>query len=73
VQGHDGLSLTSGDIVIFPHGDAHEMSNGKGARLFPSTRLAPSLARGELAEKWGGGGTKTSIILRLFRMRTTCW
>jgi AraC-like DNA-binding protein len=67
VQGHDGLSLTSGDIVIFPHGDAHEMSNGKGARLFPSTRLAPSLARGELAhEKWGGGGTKTSIICGYF-------
>src|ERR1041384_1602512 len=35
-QGHDRLALSSGDLVIFPHGDAHEMSNGKGAKLFPS-------------------------------------
>lgn len=67
IQGSDGLSLAPGDIVIFPHGDAHEMSNGKGARLFPSTRLAPSLSRGELAhEKWGGGGSTTGIICGYF-------
>jgi len=67
MQGHDSLSLTSGDIVIFPHGDAHEMSNGKGAKLFPSTRLAPSLSRGELAhERWGGGGATTGIVCGYF-------
>jgi AraC-like DNA-binding protein len=66
-QGHDSLSLSSGELVIFPHGDAHEMSNGKGARLFPSTRLAPSLSRGELAhEQWGGGGATTGIVCGYF-------
>jgi AraC-like DNA-binding protein len=65
--GHDSVSLSSGDLVIFPHGDAHEMSNGKGAKLFPSTRLGLRLSRGELAhEKWGGGGAETGIVCGYF-------
>jgi AraC-like DNA-binding protein len=66
-HGHDELSLSSGDVVIFPHGDAHEMWNGSGAKLFPSARLSPSLSRGELAhERWGGGGPTTGIICGYF-------
>jgi hypothetical protein len=26
--GHDEVSLAAGDIVVFPHGDAHELWNG---------------------------------------------
>ena len=66
-RGHDNLSLAPGDVVIFPHGDAHEMWNGQGAKLFPSTRLSPSLAQGDLAhERWGGGGPMTRIICGYF-------
>ena len=66
-DGHDALPLSSGELVIFPHGDAHEMSNGKGAKLFPSARLGPSISRGELAhEKWGGGGATTGIVCGYF-------
>jgi AraC-like DNA-binding protein len=65
--GHDEIALEAGDIVVFPHGDAHEMWNGKSTKLFPSTRLLPKLAKGELAaEKWGGGGTVTKIICGYF-------
>jgi AraC-like DNA-binding protein len=65
--GHDEIALEAGDIVVFPHGDAHEMWNGKLTKLFPSTRLLPKLAKGELAaEKWGGGGTVTKIICGYF-------
>jgi AraC-like DNA-binding protein len=61
--GHDDVSLTAGDIVVFPHGDAHEMWNGRTSKLFPGTRLLPKLAKGELAaEKWGGNGPATRII-----------
>jgi AraC-like DNA-binding protein len=61
--GHDEVSLEAGDMVVFPHGDAHEMWHGKTSRLFPGTRLLPKLARGELAaEKWGGDGPVTRII-----------
>ncbi len=61
--GHDEVSLTAGDIVVFPHGDAHEMWNGRTSKLFPGARLLPKLAKGELAaEKWGGNGPVTRII-----------
>lgn len=60
---HDDVTLTAGDIVVFPHGDAHEMWNGRTSKLFPATRLLPKLAKGELAaEKWGGNGPVTRII-----------
>jgi hypothetical protein len=54
---HDEVSLGAGDIIVFPHGDAHELWHGRTSRLFPGTRLLPKLAKGELAaEKWGGDG-----------------
>lgn len=63
VDGHDEVSLAAGDIVVFPHGDAHELWHGRTTRLFPGTRLLPKLANGELAaEKWGGDGPVTRII-----------
>lgn len=62
-EGHQDLQLGAGDIVIFPHGDAHEMWSGRGVRRFPASRLSARLARGELAaEKWGGGGEVTRIV-----------
>lgn len=62
-EGHDDVALTAGDIVVFPHGDAHEMWNGRTSKLFPGARLLPKLAKGELAaEKWGGKGPATHII-----------
>lgn len=62
-SGHGEVSLAAGDIVVFPHGDAHELWNGKASRLFPGERLLPKLAKGELAaEKWGGDGPVTRII-----------
>ena len=61
--GHDEVSLAAGDIIVFPHGDAHEMWHGRTSKLFPGTRLLPKLAKGELAaEKWGGNGPVTRII-----------
>jgi AraC-like DNA-binding protein len=59
--------LVPGDIVVFPYGDAHEMWNGRTTTLFPSARILPKLAKGELAgEKWGGKGPVTQIICGYF-------
>ena len=61
--GPDEVSLAAGDIVVFPHGDAHEMWQGRTSKLFPGARMLPKLAKGELvAEKWGGDGPVTRII-----------
>jgi AraC-like DNA-binding protein len=66
-DGHDNVMLMPGDIVVFPHGDAHEVWNGRSAPLFPSTRLLPKLSQGEMAhEKWGGDGPVTRIICGYF-------
>lgn len=65
--GHDDVALAPGDLIVFPHGDAHELWNGQTAELFPSARLLPTLSRGELAaEKWGGGGSETHIVCGYF-------
>lgn len=61
--GHEDVALEAGDIVVFPHGDAHEMWQGRTSRLFPGARLLPALERGELAtEAWGGDGPVTRIV-----------
>jgi AraC-like DNA-binding protein len=66
-DGHDDVALEAGDIVVFPRGDAHEMWSGKSTKIFPSARLLPKLAKGELAsEKWGGRGAVTKIICGYF-------
>lgn len=58
----DDVPLAAGDIVVFPHGDAHELWNGQATELFPGSRLLPRLSKGELAcEKWGGDGPLTRI------------
>lgn len=63
VAGYGEVVLEAGDIVLFPHGDAHEMWQGRTLKLFPGERLLPKLANGELGtEKWGGKGPVTRII-----------
>jgi AraC-like DNA-binding protein len=63
IAGHDEVSLVPGDIIVFPHGDAHEIWQGRTSKLFPGARLLPKLANGEVAaEKWGGNGPVTRII-----------
>jgi AraC-like DNA-binding protein len=61
------VPLVAGDVIILPHGDAHEVWNGRAVRLYPSQRILPSVAAGALAsEKWGGGGAVTRIICGYF-------
>src|SRR5688500_16896989 len=62
-SGQEEVALTAGDIVAFPHGDAHQLWNGRTTKLFPGKRLLPKLAAGEMAtEKWGANGPVTRII-----------
>ena len=59
----DGQSfeLTSGDVVIFPHGDPHHMSSGKGAiRPFPNYGISAKIKSRDLSPLRAGGGGETS-------------
>ena len=54
------LELTSGDIVIFPNGDAHHMSS-KGAKPpFPNYGINDKISAGDLSPLHAGGGGELS-------------
>lgn len=63
VEMTDGQSmeLQSGDIVIFPHGEAHHISSGKGTkRPFPDYGITAKIKSRELSPLRAGGGGSTS-------------
>ncbi len=63
VELEDGQSieLKPGDVVIFPHGDPHHMSSGKGAiRPFPNYGIAAKIKARDLSPLHAGGGGDTS-------------
>src|SRR5215813_5258195 len=55
--------LTAGDIVVFPHGDAHVI--GDGAREKPADSMrtfAKNLSQGLKLARFGGGGEITRFV-----------
>jgi AraC-like DNA-binding protein len=59
----DGQSveLKPGDVVIFPHGDPHDMSSGKGATApFPDYRISEKMKARDLSTLRAGGGGDVS-------------
>jgi AraC-like DNA-binding protein len=55
------IVLEPGDIVIFPHGDAHHMSSGKDAmRPFPNYGISAKVKARDLTPLHAGGGGETS-------------
>src|SRR5690348_6862806 len=52
----ESLELQPGDIVIFPHGDPHHMSSGKGAtRPFPHYGINAKIKARDLSPLHAGG------------------
>lgn len=63
VQTHDGLlmELHSGDIVVFPHGDPHQiMSDRTMSPPFPSYGINDKVRARDLTPLHAGGGGETS-------------
>lgn len=57
------VSLSPGDIVMFPHGDAHLMGNGPPVTPVDSAeQLQQVLAEGRMLSQFGGGGELTKLI-----------
>ena len=55
--------LTSGDIVILPHGDAHLLGNGSPERPVDSLKaFAKNIAKGLEVARFGGGGEITRFV-----------
>ena len=49
--GFDEVSLAAGDIVVFPHGDAHELWNGQTTKLFPGSSSAAEAREGRTVRR----------------------
>ena len=55
------IELKPGDVVIFPHGNAHQMSSGKGISApFPSYGINSKIKARDLSPLHAGGGGDTS-------------
>ena len=55
--------LTAGDIVVFPHGDAHFLGNGPPAKPVDSFKtFGPNLTEGVKVARFGGGGELTRFV-----------
>src|SRR6478752_2690664 len=61
LAGGESIALEPGDVVIFPHGDAHHMSSGKGAvRPFPNYGVGAKIKARDLSPLRAGGGGEIS-------------
>jgi len=57
--------LTAGDIVVFPHGDAHFLGNGSPEKPVDSFQtFAKNLTQGLKLARFGGGGEVTRFVCR---------
>jgi hypothetical protein len=55
--------LTAGDIVIFPHGDAHVLGNGSPEKPVDSLQaFSKNLTQGLKLARFGGGGETTQFV-----------
>ena len=63
VEGGQDIELTPGDIVVFPHGDPHQLSAGPGTNPVESAALLQRITSGDLSPmQAGGGGPVTRFI-----------
>jgi AraC-like DNA-binding protein len=63
LPGGPPVDLTSGDIVVFPHGDPHELRSGLGAVSIDGAAVVNKIASGDLRPLTvGGGGAATELV-----------
>lgn len=80
LEGQHPVLLRAGDVVAFPHGDAHVLGNGVASALLDSALELPALLGRRLAvSRAGGGGEPTRFVCgyfdcdpRLVRMLLDC-
>ncbi len=56
------VQLMAGDVVLFPHGDAHRVTSQPGLPPASGARLSEVLSRRPRALAYGGGGAPTKLV-----------
>jgi AraC-like DNA-binding protein len=63
VEDSERIALSSGDIVVFPHGDPHIMGNGRDVEPKDNAKLLQEIFSGGLKlARMGGGGEITKFV-----------
>ena len=57
------VELSPGDIVVFPHGDSHQLSAGTGTNPVESSAVLQRIATGDLSPMHAGGGGATTRLV----------
>jgi AraC-like DNA-binding protein len=61
--GGETTPLAAGDIVMMPHGDAHEMGAGTGGNTIRGEEALTALWSGQISlARFGGGGEVTGLV-----------
>jgi AraC-like DNA-binding protein len=60
VEGGAEVELSAGDIVVFPHGDPHQLSGGAGTERIDSAAVLRKIATRDLSPMHAGGGGRTT-------------
>src|SRR5688572_2638874 len=63
IRGQGSVTLEAGDIAVLPQGDAHELWNGRGAKLIDGATLLPRILEGAVATERGGGGGRIARFI----------
>ena len=62
-DGHPSIMMEAGDVVLLPHGTAHEIADEASRRARPLAELEPSLVgNGTYRLVAGGGGARSLIV-----------
>jgi AraC-like DNA-binding protein len=62
VEGAPTAMLQAGDVIVFPHGDAHTMSSAADVAPAPPADLLALLRRGPREVRFGGGGATSRFV-----------
>ena len=62
MPGQAPVPLMAGDVILFPHGDAHRMASAPGLAPATGARLSEVLSRRPRALAYGGGGAPTKLV-----------
>ena len=63
IEGRERVPLEAGDLLMFPHGDAHILGNGSPATVIDAAKALPEILAQRLkVMSLGGGGEVTRII-----------
>jgi AraC-like DNA-binding protein len=62
LDGEPPMRLTAGDVIVFPHGDAHRMASDPAVQPAAPTSLERILTRRPRLLSYGGGGTPTNLM-----------